>query len=211
MVTTNTSYLEYCDENWLGTTKLKLEESLEILESHKPTLSKINYQTTCKQYGRTFRISNAGELSAKIYHCATWGDKHNLIYGIINSLDSRQATDFPKALKSLSSNIVIADVTNGPVSGIIINNEKKFENNWYNILYKSIKLSLRANSHFMKAIERKKLEFIKKQQEDAKIMQEQEKLRLIREEKEKKKADEERITKALDALSNLDSWEDFDA
>jgi hypothetical protein len=202
-------YLEHTDENWLIETETKLQNSLVILEKRKSTLSRINYQDTCKTYGKTFRISNGGELISKIYNCATWSDKNNMLTGIINSLETSQATDFPKALKRLSSNIVAADMTNGPVSGTIIDKNKKFENHWYNILTKSVRLALRANAHFLNGIAKAREEIQKKQEEEEEKKQKDEEKRLKQEEQDRAKMIEDNLTKTLQSMSCLDSWEDF--
>ncbi len=205
----NRAYLEHMDEAWLLATQTKLQDSLAILEKHRTSISRINYEDTCKTYGKTYRISNSRELSAKIYYCATWSDKHNMITGIIDSLESRQATDFPKAIKRLSSNIVIADMINGPVSGTIIEKNRRFENNWYNILTKSVRIALRANAHFLNALAKIKEDAIKKQIEEEERKQKEKEEKSQQEAEEKEKMRDAELLQKIENVEILDSWEDF--
>lgn len=198
--------------NELETVKNKLETAKNCRESEGYNLyHNINTisDKTISDYGKRMRINR--DIYTKIVYRASWGDNTGAIVKLVESID-KPHLQFLEKIKSIGTNVYGADIIYGPIKGSIVSNNKR-ENSWYNILLKAVKITIRANEHFINFFEQAKA---KKEAEIAKIKLEEEKT----EKRRQKKIEEEEKIKAENAIAERmkqlenelvnESWDDED-
>lgn len=136
-------------ESALLTIRDNLQNSLAVLEEYKTKspILKANHEAIVKG------SKNYRDIISKLAHLASWGDISGTIVGLVNAVTSKTHTEFPNKLKSVSSNVVLAGATKGPIQGKLLST-RLHDNTWYNVLKKTIEIAIRSNQHAINEVER---------------------------------------------------------
>lgn len=174
----------------------KLHDSLAILDEYriKSPILKAKHDVILKG-SKSYR-----DIISKLAHLASWGDLTGGIVGLVNAVASKSHMEFPNRLKFVSSNVVLAGATKGPIQGKLLST-RLHDNTWYYVLKKTVEIAIRANQHTINEIERVKATAAIAAKKEAPIK--------VVSEEEEEAAFEKKVIDMTDLQLDIpDSWDD---